>query len=124
MTDVPFAPGMTDRSYQPARLWSSSGGTWTVPLELRSRCVTGAFTLIAGITIVMGVDAGSGAATLFGLGAKGTFVLTVAGISCAAAGGSCDPVLSACATTKAPTAIKTQPTMRIVRIWMPWGGSS
>src|SRR5882724_2555323 len=100
MTDVPFAPGVTDRSYQPARLWSFSGGTWMVPSVFRSRCVTGAFTPIAGITIVIGVDVRSGAATLAGLGANGTFVPTVTGISCAAAGGNFDPVLSAWATMK------------------------
>ena len=72
--------------------------------------------MIAGITIVIGADADSGAATLAGFGAKGTFVLTVAGMSCAAAGGSFDPALSACATTKAPTAIMTRPMIRIVRI--------
>src|SRR6185437_3020566 len=121
MTDVPVAPGVTERSYQPARLWLSSGGTWTVPLELRPRLVTGASTLIAGITIVIGADVRSGAATLAGLGAKGTVVPTVDGMSWAAAGGSCGPALSACATTKAPTATMTRPTMRIVRIWMPWG---
>src|ERR1700733_1662874 len=103
MTDVPFAPGVTDRSYQPARLWLSSGGTWTVPSGLRPRRVTGASTPIAGISIVIGVDAGSGAATLAGLGAKGTLVPTAAGMSCAAAGGSVDPALSACTTMKAPT---------------------
>src|ERR1700748_2043064 len=121
MTDVPFAPGVTDRSYQPARLWLLSGGTWTVPSVLRSRRVTGASTLIAGITIVIGVDVDSGAATLAGLGAKGTLVPTVDGMSWAAAGGSFDPALSACATTKAPAATMTRPTMRIVLRWMPWG---
>ena len=99
----------------------SSGGTWTVPSELRPRFVTGAFTLITGITIVIGADVRSGAATLAGLGAKGTLVPTVDGMSWAAAGGSCDPALSACATMKAPTATMTRPTMRIVRMWMPWG---
>src|SRR5579859_7885962 len=112
MTDVPFAPGVTDRSYQPARLWLPSGGTWTVPSALRSRSVTGASTLTAGITIVIGADAGSGAAMAAALGAKGTLVLTVAGISWAAAGGSGDPVLSACATTNAPMATMTRPAMR------------
>src|ERR1700722_3920879 len=115
MTEVPLAPGVTDRSYQPARLWSLSGGNLTVPSLLRSRRVTGAFTPMAGILIVIGADAVSGAATLPGAGAKGTLVLTVAGIPCAAAGGSFDPAPSACATMKAPTATMTRPTTRFTR---------
>ena len=74
--------------------------------------------------IVIGVEAASGAATLAGSGAKGTVVPTVRGMSWAAAGGSFEPAPSAWATTKAPTATKTRPTMRIVRSSMPWGPSS
>src|SRR5215471_12372216 len=100
-------------SYQPARLWSSSGGTWTVRSLLRPSRMTGALTATAGISISTGGDGGSGGATFDGSTGKGTAVLTMAGICCAPGGGSLTPPTSACTTTMAPTASSMRPMAKI-----------
>src|ERR1039458_5538804 len=80
MTEEPSWPGVTLRSYQPARLWLASGGTWTVPSALRPSGVTGADTCRTGISIRTGADEAIGAAvgTVTGWG---TDVPTTAGSS-------------------------------------------
>jgi hypothetical protein len=49
--DDPVWPGVTLPSYQPARLWLLSGGTWMLPLLASPSRMTGASTSIAGISI-------------------------------------------------------------------------
>src|SRR5215469_5175114 len=124
MTDEPSAPGVTLPSYQPARLWLPSGGTWTVPsLFLPSR-MTGAFTPSTGISIPTGVDGGSPGATAEGSTGKGTAVPTVAGISCALAGGRLTLAVIARCTTKPPMASMIRPATMIVLPLIPCGASS
>src|SRR3984957_9681188 len=56
MSDDPACPGVTLYLYQPARLWSLSGGVWIVRSWLRPTSVTGAFTPMAGMTTRTGAD--------------------------------------------------------------------
>src|SRR5579859_1620097 len=120
MTDDPSRPGATLRLYQAARLWLSSGGTWTVPSAFWPTWVIGARTPIAGISISVGTDGASAAATLTGSGPSGDVVFTVAGTCWAAAGGSLTGPVSACATTMTPTTSRTRPTARIGPAPRPW----
>ena len=56
MSEDPVCPGVTLYLYQPARLWPSDGGVWTVRSSLRPTSVTGAFTLMAGMMTRTGTD--------------------------------------------------------------------
>ena len=80
---MPFCPGVTLPSYQPARLWFRSGGTSTAPLAARPSRITGAATLSLGISIRTGREKASGAAIGPAPGV-GTAVPTEAGIRSAA----------------------------------------
>src|ERR1700760_698263 len=85
MTAVPRWPGVTLPWYQPARLWLSSGGTCTLPSSVRPSVVIGADTPTAGISILVGWAAVSGAAVGAEAG-TGTAVPTLAGMTSAPAG--------------------------------------
>src|SRR5216683_4709836 len=82
MTEVPLWPGVTPWSYQLVKLWLASGGTWKEPSVFRPSLMTGASTLIAGISIRIGVDAVRAAAVGFAIGV-GAAVPTPLGITVA-----------------------------------------
>src|SRR5208282_3146116 len=77
MIDVPSWPGVTLRSYQPARLWLASGGTWIEPSATRPSRMTAASTRSDGMMIRTGADALSAAAVSAAV--RGGVVRTVAG---------------------------------------------
>src|SRR5512142_400710 len=71
MSDEPVCPGVTLYLYQPARLWSLSGGVCTVRSRVSPTSVRGAFTLMAGMMTRTGTDHAR-ALIAFGLAWAGT----------------------------------------------------
>ena len=74
MTDDPSCPGATLRSYQAARLWLSSGGTWTVPSAFWPTWADRRPDPDRGDLDPVGVDGASAAATVTGSGPRGDVV--------------------------------------------------
>src|SRR5579875_251412 len=106
MTAAPGWPGAGPYSYHPARLWSPSGGTWTVPSAFLPSLMTGALTPMAGIRMRTGTERAS-ACTCGSRGRAGTAVVTDAGTPVAPASGD-RPWASANAATLAPPAHATE----------------
>src|SRR5229473_2366228 len=84
MTAGPRWPGAGPCSYQPVRLWSPSGGTWTVPSAFSPTLITGALTSMSGMLMLTGADLASGLARGSWVRLGGT-VVTDAGVNVAPA---------------------------------------
>jgi hypothetical protein len=79
MTAGPRWPGVGPYRYQPVRLCSSSGGTWTVPSAFLPTSITGASTPMTGMRMLTGTERASG----FARGSRvsrGAVVVTEAGV--------------------------------------------